>query len=278
MANLWLIVTGLGVLVEKEADRSAPFTILMKRVFWNDQVAGKNIPPHEPTFRRKPTGASILIGDRDVRLFPPTAGSPKIEGDKKLLLPVGDKLDKAEEVKPLYTGPRTPGSLPKVARIFLEGGSVRPIHVDRNFDLRRLSLETKIELVAMHDLKTGKRLEKEHRSIANGLLYWRSIADQEGDPYVELGDEKFFLEPIPPEGTGNLPLPNDQKNYVVWATNTADEHFSPSDKDFDRDFDLLYDFLADGALTRYVPETTGRPTAVGDSNPPGQCMYGYAIG
>jgi len=276
MANLWVVVTGLTVLVEKVGDKAEPCFVLLRRVDDSTRVAGVKIPPHEPLLRDSGSLRDIEIRGRDVEFPAPERRAPQII-NRKLLLPVGVELDQPLKVRPELTGQRSDmgeGGA-NIARVKFSGGLIQPIHIDKNFDLKQISVNANILLAEALDLVFNKPpLIKNNRRIANGLLFSLRV---DSPVVISVGEEKLTSQPIGRGDTGNLPVKNQDDNHVVWIVNTGTDH--PADEEFDRDFFLLYDLLDTDVEVRYVPQAILlRAVDTGDGNPPGQCMNGYALG
>jgi len=271
-ANLWVIMTGLGVLVESATDPA----VLMKRVVPPKKVGGKDVLPHEPTLVLKPGGIPMLVRGREIEFLPKGAGSPELKDEyRKLLIPVGKDLASPSKVR---IGILDNGILTEGTKVVLAGGSLEAVHVDENYLLDKVSQNISISLVGLFDPDQDHRTQVEKKAAANGLLYRRQIMPADGQPSVRIGNEEFQLVPVAKEAMGNLRENDGNTDYVVWIVNVASEGFSDPDPDLDRDFYLLYDWLEEEIEVRYVPITERkRADDTGQGDPPGQCMYGHAI-
>lgn len=281
MANLWVIITGLNVFVEP-VRQDEPGTVLLLRVGEGTQVEGREISSHEPLLQMSGASENIIILDRDVEFLPSPGGVPEIR-KRNLLVPLGNAIEQPPlKVRKELVGPRNaigPDS-PRIARVRLAGGVVRPIHIDENFNLRAITTNVNILLkeVIRLDRVTSRPVPKDNRPISNGLLYSLHVADNEGPVSVSIDGQKSFPKPIDASATGNLPLENHDANYVVWIVNVGKAHPPTEDEDFDRDFHLLYDFLEKTDEPRFIPVTIlQRGEDTGDGFPPGQCVHGYAL-
>lgn len=276
MANLWVIMTGLCVLVEKEKEPKAPCAVLMKRVPAQYPKVGSKkmaVLPHEPVLTLKPKGARVMIEGKAVEFLPHVEGPPTIQG-RDLLLPLGKDLASPSRLRDkILEG----GVLSEGAMVILAGGDLEPIHVDKNFDLEGISRKTNVFLIGLYDpdSKEGKEvLFEEKRAMANGLLFRRRI---QGIPSVRVGDEEFELSMVEKKDMGKLMEDDKEQDYVVWVVNVANTDYSDPHPRFDLDFYLLYDWLEE-EFVRYVPVTERNPADDSkDGTPPGQCMNGYAL-
>jgi len=277
MVNLWLIVTGLSVLVEMEGEPGDPHMILLRRVPKKAMVGGGEIPPHEPRLRLLPSTVEIKIGDRDVEFVPPSNGSPTIV-DVDPFIRVGRELTEAMEVdEDFLEYPRPDETLDGWSRVILSGGvhaTITPIHVGEDFKVESISSNLRLKLVGAHDLESGATKEKHKSRVGNGLVYHRVIGQR---PAVVFSDKVELNDWVPIEKSLAKNLPEIEKypypDYVAWISNAG---MGGTWEDFDRDFYLLYELLDDDVL-RYVP-VMGKNWKDVVRNPPGQCMLGYALG
>jgi hypothetical protein len=269
-ANLWVIMTGLGVLVESTTD----YAVLMRRALPSEVVGGKNVLPHEPTLLAKPGGIPMLVSGREIEFLPRGTERPKLrDEDRNLLIPLGRKLATPAKIRDAILRDKFEGT-----KILLADGSLEGIHIDNNYLLDKVSRDIGITLVGIFEPDQNSRVGVEARAIANGLLYRRQIMSSEGSPSLRIGDEELPLASVAKEAMGNLREDDGNKDYVIWIVNVASEGFSDPDPDLDRDFYLLYDWLAEELEEHYVPITEKRRARdTGQGNPPGQCVYGYTI-
>jgi hypothetical protein len=273
VANLWVIITGLAVLVEREGTPGKPCMVLLRQVPEGTKVppgTGEEIPSHNPRLRLLPGLQEILIGDQDVEFLPSGAGAPVIQ-DQDPFLRVGRELTDALKVEKKFVDPRSTSSpIRGWSRVILPGsGKIWPVHVKKEFEVKTIKTQTGLKLVGAIDLELSAMKEKNKPRVANGLLYYRHIVD--AVPVAKLSGKEYDLEAMDSD-TKRLPVQNGEAHYVVWVANSGED----SGEGYDRDFFLLYDLLA-GPITRYVPmikETQG----FGKRTPPGQCMIGYAFG
>jgi hypothetical protein len=273
MANLWVVVTGLAVLVEMEGPPSKPCMVLLRQVPPGTEIppdSGEVIPVHDPRLRLLPGSQEIPIGDQDVMFLPNGEGTPVIK-DHDPFLRVGRELTDALKVGKKFIDPRNPANpIRGWSRVILSGpGVVWPIHVKKEFEVKTIKMQTGLKLVGAVNLELSAVKEKNKHRVGNGLLYYRHIPG--AVPAVELSGQGYSLSPVDLSGT-NFPVPNGEENYVVWVANSGEE----SGEEYDRDFYLLYDLLG-GSITRYVPMIE-KTKGFGRRTPPGQCMIGYAFG
>lgn len=275
MANLWVIVTGLAVLVEREGGRD-PHVVMLRQVPPGMEVPpdGREIQRHAPRLMMLPEESYIPIGSRDITFLPSGEGSPKIV-DFDPFLRVGRRLTEAMRVRASLLSAQRSDDLRDWSRVILAGGrnsDVTPIHVGKDFDLGSISTELPLNLIAVRDLSRPNPEERRKQGIANGLLYYRHIP--EGVPEVLFSSDRYptpWERPLTRAERGKLPERNDEPDYVAWVSNSG---IGPDLREgFDRDFYLLYELLEE-EVTKYVPVIQGLPLVV----PPGQCMIGYAFG
>jgi hypothetical protein len=275
VANLWVIVTGLAVLVERESGRD-PHAVVLRQVPRGTEVPpdGREIQQHIPRLRLLPGVGEIPIGSRDVTFLPEGEGSPRII-DLDPFIRVGKKLTEAMPVRPYFLTTSRTDDLGDWSRVFLAGGrdsDITPIHVGEDFKLNTIGFDLPLDLIAARDLRRAEAEQRRKSGIANGLLYYRHIP--EGVPEVLFSNDRNPIpweRPLKREERGNLPEKNNEGDYVAWVSNAGIGR--DLGEDFDRDFYLLYDLLVE-SVTRYVPVIQGLPLV----NPPGQCMIGYAFG
>lgn len=269
MANLWVIITGLGTLVGNRAESpGSAHSVLLRPVIEPTMVPpenGKIIPLHQPSLRVRAEGPDIPIRT-DIRL--PWDIEPAALANGRSLLPLGRELE--------FPALRLKNDLEKLSvatrpiKMQFNGGSIVPIHVYRSFDLEKFSVDVELRLAGAHHISTALTIPK-NREIANGILYQRSFSSGT-PPLVYDGDDVYSPNLVPLNRVGELPVGDEELNYVLWISNTAAP--SPDLKeDFDRDYYLLYDWLQDSTVVRYVPLI---PKNVAPVTPPGQCMFGYA--
>jgi hypothetical protein len=293
MANLWVIMTGLGTLVERPENAQAPGVFLMRQVLpESETVGGENVLPHQPKMMLTTGGVLLEVGEREIEFFPAGNGAPELDGpDRGLLLPVGEKL---EEIARLNDHLLVENQLDNRARVILAGGRIEAIQVDQNYRLDKVSRNFNIHLVGLYNPATGAGERIDSRVVANGILFKRHIPSELGVPSVRIGAETFNLVKVDKENMGNLQPVNNEDNYVVWIVNVADAaDLTPDSVDpnflspdtpaaqsalsFDRDFALLYEWLANPVSVRHVPITYRQRAAnTGQGDPPGQCMTGIS--
>lgn len=276
MANLWVVVTGLAVLVERLGNSTKPYVALLRDVGPNtrvpDNADGKIIPEHHPRLKLLPDGEEIPIVGKDVEFLPQGSGNPGID-DPEPFLRVGRELTEGMEVLPTFLGQQIPDGW---ARLCLAGGgdaAIYPIHVMKDFELKTISTTPILKLEKALDLEQKTSKVKKKPRVGNGLLYYRHIPS--GDPSVDIqpGSDPGPWTPVHPADAEELPHRNQEHDYVVWISNAGDDLY---EKGVDRDFYLLYELLGvPPPVTRYVP-VISIPEPV--TNPPGQCMIGYALG
>lgn len=292
MANLWVIMTGLGVLVERD-DPQAPGIVLMRRVLPDqEQVGDVSVPPHEPILSRGPDRPESNVAELEVEFLPAGEGAPQLSEDHRaFLLPVGRELIQAFTVKNrLVTGARLDG----LTRIILTGGELEAIQIDNNFQLNKVSRDLRIRLVGLFDpISRSSTALPQGGPIANGLLFKRTTPQQDGAFSVRVGEDVLSIPPVSKEDMGNLRRDDGHVDHVVWIVNVATPgSFDPNGDrvdpgslglgslpgnarlGFDRDFGLLYQWLTQSVDVKHVPITLGEPVVDGDGDPPGQCMYG----
>jgi hypothetical protein len=275
MAKLFAIVTGLGVLVDRE-DPSSPSMVLLRRVLNGAEPVGRQreiVPPHEPLLRLKPDGVPIQIGGREVEIVAGAAGRSQIER-KELLLPVGPELRKASRIHPDFLGDAV---LREGSKVILASGTIEPVHIDDNDSLANLSFNVGVFLDRMFDPDSEGSVDRDGEPVANGLLYSLDLGASRDAPVVRIGSERFTLTSVPREQLGGFRDRGEELNYVVWIVNVASEGSIDPQLARDIDFYLLYDWLAEEVNARFIPETR-RERRTGQGNPPGQCMYGVVRG
>lgn len=271
MANLWVIVTGLAVLVEKESSRE-PYMVLLKQVPRGVEVPpnGSEIPRHVPRLKLLPNGGEIPIGDRDLRFVPEGEGDLLIMNHDPFLR-IGRKVTEAMRVRPEFLVPQRTDALRSWSRVVLDGGEtakIYPIHVDQDFDVVTTSLKFQLSLTAIQDLSMANSEPRVKPGIANGLLYYRHIGV--GQPEALFSGDSIPLSWDSMAVPSHFPEQNGEPHYVAWISNAGLGRLE--EERFDRDFYLLYDLLGE-AVTRYVPIIDPHI-----EDPPGQCMIGYALG
>lgn len=269
MANLWVIVTGLAVLVGRT---SSSKIVLLRRVGEGTlvpPVTGEELDPHSPAFTLLPSAEKVEIDNRDLEFRPDGTGAPVIN-EKEPFIRVGEELEDALRVQRVFVGERA--HVPNGwSRVFLSGGGgaqIWPLHVDEDLDLSTVSIEMKLKMVEARDLIAGTMKPKNKPRVANGMLYYRQIGEA---PKAVLDGTEYPMTPI--DDGGALPIQNGEEHYVAWVTNSA----MMCDEDFDRDFFLLYDVLSE-PVTQYVPVIRSIAAVDNRKCPPGQCMSSYALG
>lgn len=294
MANLWVIMTGLGVLVERD-DPQAPGVVLMRRVLPDqEQVGDVSISPHEPVLFRGPDRPESNVAELEVEFLPAGEGAPLLsEAHRAVLVPVGRELSQAFAIK---NGLVADEQLDGRTRIILAGGELEAIQIDTNFQLKGVSRDLRIHLVGLFDpVSTSLTALPQGRPIANGLLFRRRIPQPDGVFSVRVGEDVLSIPQVSKADMGNLQQDDGHADYVVWIVNVATPGSFDPDGDrvdpeslglaslagnaqlgFDRDFALLYQWLTQSVDVQHVPITLRlRQNAVtGDGDPPGQCMYG----
>jgi hypothetical protein len=275
MANLWVIVTGLSVLVEKDEISREPYMVLLKQVPRGVEVPpdGREIAQHIPRLKLLPNGQEIPIGNRDIRFIPEGEDSPLIVNHDPFLR-VGRKVTEAMRVRSEVLTSQRNDVLRSWSRVVLTGprndAEIYPIHVERDFALGTVSLKLKLNLAAIQDLSRANSELRAKLGIANGLLYYRHI--EVGRPEVLFTGDSIPLSWDPIAVPSDFPRQNGEPHYVAWVSNAGIERPEQQER-FDRDFYLLYDLLGE-QVTRYVPVID--PIQIVD--PPGQCMMAYALG
>lgn len=264
MATLWGIITGLGVLVtDSGVNPRSAHTLLLQPVQSGTPVpptsTGVGVPAHQPRLRVRGTGPDISVSNQDI-VLPGSPGNAVLV-DGNLLLPLGRELRRpALALNPALFDPGN------ATKMVFTGGTLRPIQVQRNFNLNQFSLDVNLRLEAAHDIETGNRIPLD-RHVANGLLYSR-LLDASEVPTIHVNGVPHTPELVSGQGTGALPVGDEDMNYVFWISNTAQ---ASSVEPFDRDFYLLYNWLLAPPPIRYVPVILPHFF----DNPPGQCMFSY---
>jgi len=277
MAHIYVIMTGLMVLVERERSLRSPSTVLLRKVQGDDRVNGVPIPRHTPLlqFRQKGKEISVII-EGDIRFSPEGVGPPDVQ-QRLRFLPLGRELDDVHRVKSKLLE----GSLDTTVagRLILGGGSISPVQVDVAYDLEKVFFEIRNILVSAIHTQSGASKAKNNRPISNGLLYHRDI-DGSSVELVHKG-VPYNLEPTPERELGNLPRFPGSEHYVVWVTNFSEDVIIVADPPrpmADLDFDLLYDWLDGFGGVRFIPEVL-LPHALAEKplSPPGVCMGARSI-
>jgi hypothetical protein len=270
MANLWVVITGLAVLVEMEGNPGKPCMVLLRQVPEGTIVppkTGKEIPVHSPRVGLLPGSDEIPIGNRDVRFLPDGVKAPAITNVDPFLR-VGRELTDALKVQPKFVAPRD-ASIDGWSRVVLPGvGKIWPVHVKKEFEVKSIETQVVLKLKEARDLEANIAKEKNKGGVANGLLYYRNIGN--ATPVVRFPDKEYTLSVMDDSNTKNLPVQNGEPHYVAWVANSG----KASNEDFDRDFFLLYELLGE-QVTKYVPVIKGAENFI---IPPGQCMISYAFG
>ena len=271
MANLWVIVTGLAVLVRRQSDSDI---VLLRQVQPRTVVPpqnGKEISPHSPALTLLPGSAKVDIGYHDLDFLPGGEGSPEINENEPFIR-VGVELEDALKVQDKFIGPRA-GVPDGWSRVVLSGGGnaqIWPIHVVKELEVKTISTKVKLKLVGARDLIAATTKRKNKPRVGNGVLYYRRVAET---PKAYLNSREYPMSPIDHSDARALPIQNDQPHYVAWVANSGME----SGEEFDRDFFLLYEVLGE-PVTRFVPLIKTINDQVELNNPPGQCMISYALG
>jgi hypothetical protein len=279
MANLWVVVTGLAVMVEKEGINKDPHRVLLLQVdsdTWvPDRRTGVRIQEHRPRLKLLSSSSSeIEIGNQDLDFLPIGDGSPVVS-DSDPFLRVGRELTESLVVLSGFLGPRD-ASLNGWSRVNLWGGDdsvIWPIHVFDDFDITTIDTDPKLKLSGAHDLHSKSTKAKNKPRIGNGILYYRHI--DSGQPQVSFsgGGSSPQWDSISKSDAQRLPVQNNERDFVAWVSNSG--LGNDLGEEFDRDFYLLYNMLGD-QVSRYVPVIQDVEKWV--KNPPGQCMIGYALG
>jgi hypothetical protein len=291
MANLWVIMTGLGVFVERRRAEEPGMVLMRTFVAGNTRVGGVTIASHIPVLRRGEDKPDLLVPEFEIDFLPNESGGRPTVASGNRFLAVGPGLTSPGVVRPnLLSGPMN-----QTTRVLLRGGSVEPVQVDVNFQLDNVSRNLSISLAGLFDLPNGSGAVRSAPGVvvANGLLFRRTIARNDIGFSVQIAGDEYPVSLVPKNEMAELRAGDGHDDYVVWIVNVGapgtgspdpgeavlnDLGVPPLFRGFDRDFGLFYEWLGSPPGTQHVPITIRRPAGGGQTDPPGQCMFGRVGG